>query len=133
MLFFSGKSQLVFVLRRRRRQIFYLFWKNHLYSKCCLWHNQNIINYVSDQCFLPQLGKIFAQCPKIPEIKNISSKNLFSLKMLVWSRIMLLWRTGQKIFGRTAQTLLPKDRNWQIFLGVFRDKNPSKCSSGHLE
>ena len=106
----------------RRRQISYLFWKNHLYSKCRLWHNQIIINYVSDQCFLPQIWKLFAQCPKFPEIKNIHSKKLFSLKMLVWSRIMLLWGTGQKMFGKRAQTLLPKVGNWQIFLGVFREK-----------
>ena len=133
MLFFSGKSQLVFVLRRKKTANFILVLKEPSLFEVLPLTQSNHKKLRFRSVFSATNMESFRSMSE-----NSGNKKNFFKKLVFPQNVTMVaynatWKTGQKIFGKRAQNLLPKVRNWQVFLGVFRDKNPSKCSSGHLE
>ena len=118
---FPGKTQSISVPRRKKLAKFIMVLKEPSFFKVLPLTHVTHYKLPFRSIFLPKIWEVFAYCPKNPEKINISLKNLFFLKIWLWLRLMLFCKYGQKFFGKRAQNLLPKTRNWQNIPGVFRD------------
>ena len=108
MLFFSGKSQFVFVLRRKKTANFLLVLKEaSLFEVLPLTQsNHNKLRFRS--VFSATNLERFRSMSENSGIKKYFFKNLFSLKMLVGSRIMLLGKLARKFLVKGCKIFYQK-------------------------
>ena len=133
MLSFSGRIQLVFVLRWKMMAKFTIVLQDPSFFKLMPLTHRNHNKLPIRSVFAKNLEKFRLMSENSRKNKKVFRKFVFP-KMFSWSPLMLLWNSGQKFFGKTAQTLSPKIRDWQNIPSVYREKKiASKCSSGHLE
>ena len=93
----------------------------------------NSLQITLPKFFLPKVWEVFAYCPKNPEKMNISLKNLFFLKILLWLSLMLFCKSGQNFSEKGLKIYYLKFGIDKLFLVFSEIQNPSNCFSGHLE